>query len=212
MYTPQSFKEDRLDVLHPFIRSNPFGLLVSNGEDGPLATSIPFLLIDDGSEFGMLHAHLARANPHWKSLDGQSVLVVFQGANSYISPSWYPSKDEHGKVVPTWNYIMIQARGQIRAVEDPSWLKQQITTLTKQQEDPRPDSWQVSDAPESYIDAEIKAIVGLEIKINLLEGKWKVSQNRNIQDRTGAADNLLIEGNTQMSDLIRKYGGLDSSK
>lgn len=209
MYTPKSFKEDRLDVLHQFIRSNPFGLLVSNGEDGPVATSIPFLLVENGSKVGMFQAHLARANQHWKSLDGQSVLVIFQGPNSYISPSWYPSKDEHGKVVPTWNYVMIQARGQCRVIEDQAWLKQQITSLTNQQEESRPNGWKVSDAPESYIDAEIKSIVGLEINIKLLEGKWKVSQNRNAQDRAGAAEGLLADGNTEMSDLIKKRGGLE---
>jgi len=210
MYTPQSFKENRLEVLHELIRSNPFGLLVSNGEEGPLATSIPFCLVDNGAQFGMLQAHLARANPHWKTIDGQNVLVVFQGADAYISPSWYPSKDEHGKVVPTWNYVMIQARGNVRVIEDPSWLKRQITALTNQQEASRPNPWKVSDAPESYIDAEIKGIVGLEIQINHLEGKWKVSQNRNMQDRKGAAENLFAEGNTEMHDLVRKYGGLDS--
>jgi transcriptional regulator len=209
MYLPQSFKEDRLEVLHKFIQSNPLGLLVSNGEEGPLATSIPFLLVEDGSRFGMLQAHLARANPHWKNIDGQKILVVFQGADSYISPGWYPSKDEHGEVVPTWNYVMIQARGQVRAVEDPSWIKRQITALTNQQETSQARPWKVSDAPESYIDAQIKAIVGLEIPITHLEGKWKVSQNRAIQDRKGAAEGLSAEGKTEMSNLVRTYGNLD---
>lgn len=209
MYTPQSFKENRLEVLHDFIRSNPFGLLISNGDDGPLATSIPFLLIDDGSQFGTLHAHLARANPHWQSIDGQKSLVVFQGANAYISPNWYPSKDEHGMVVPTWNYVMIQARGSVKVIHDASWLKRQVTALTVRLEGSRSNPWKVSDAPDSYIDAELRSIVGLEITLKQLDGKWKVSQNRNMQDRKGAAENLSAEGNTEMSNLIRKYGKLD---
>lgn len=211
MYTPQSFKEERIEVLHQFVRSNPFGLLVSNGEDGPIATSIPFLLNDDGSSFGMLQAHLARANPHWRSIDGQNILVIFQGTNEYISPSWYASKDKHGMVVPTWNYVMVQARGRVEVIDDAAWLKRQITALTNHQEAPRPNQWKVSDAPESYIDGEIKHIVGLEIKIEQLEGKWKVSQNRNLQDRSGAAENLQAEGKIAMADLIREYGELGPS-
>jgi len=105
------------------MRANPLGLLVSNGEDGPLATSIPFHIVDDGSKFGKLQAHLARANPHWKSIDGQPILIVFQGANAYISPNWYPTKKEHGKVVPTWNYAMVQARGTVKVIDDAAWLE-----------------------------------------------------------------------------------------
>ncbi|HEY9773836.1 MAG TPA: FMN-binding negative transcriptional regulator [Planktothrix sp.] len=211
MYTPQSFKEDRIEVLHDFIKSNPLGLLISNGAEGPLATAIPFHLVNDGSEFGMFQAHLARANPHWQSIDNQNILIVFQGTDAYISPSWYPSKLEHGKVVPTWNYIMIQARGIAKVMDDPEWIKRQITALTNQQEQDKSDPWKVSYAPESYIDTELRAIVGLEIKISQMEGKWKLSQNRNLQDRRGVAENLQAEGNTEMSSLVRQYGRLDET-
>ncbi len=210
MYTPQSFKEDRLEILHEFMRCNPFGLLVSNGADGPLATSIPFHLIDDGSQFGLLQAHFARANQHWQSIDGCSVLIVFQGENAYVSPKWYPSKEEDGKVVPTWNYVMVQVRGVARVIDDASWLRRQITVLTNQQEAAHADPWKVSDAPESYIDGQIKGIIGLEINLTALEGKWKVSQNRAVLDRKGVAANLAALGNSKMSALVREYGELDS--
>lgn len=209
MYIPQSFKEDRLEILHGLMRSHPLGLLVSNGEPGPLATSLPFHLIVDDSPFGTLQAHLARANPHWQSIDGQNVLVVFQGPQAYISPKWYPTKDENGMVVPTWNYAMVQARGIARVIDDASWLKRQITALTNQQEAGSDNPWKVSDAPEAYIDSQIKAIIGIEIEIADLEGKWKVSQNRAMKDRQGVAENLHAQGNAEMSELVTKYGNLD---
>jgi len=206
MYIPKSFNEDRLEVLHGFIRTNPLGLLISNGDDGPLATSIPFYLVEDGSPFGTLQAHLARANPHWKSIDGQKILVVFQGPDAYVSPSWYPSKDEHGMVVPTWNYAMVQARGTVRVIDDGVWLKQQIAALTNQQEAPREQPWKVSDAPDEYINSQIRAIIGLDLRLSSLEGKWKVSQNRSSEDRQGVIDNLRAEGNSVMSELVRERG------
>jgi transcriptional regulator len=209
MYTPQYFQEERLDVLHSLVQSNPLGLLVSNGVDGPLATSIPFHIVDDGSKFGSLQAHLARANPHWQSIDGQQILVVFQGPNAYVSPKWYPSKEEHGMVVPTWNYAMVQARGVARVIDDALWLKTQITKLTNEQEAASSAPWKVSDAPEKFIDAQIKAIVGIEIKVDHLEGKWKVSQNRAVKDRQGVFENLQAAGNVEMADLVRQYGGLE---
>lgn len=211
MYTPTSFKEDRLEVLHRLMRVNPLGLLVSNGEQGPLATALPFHLIDDGSSFGTLQCHLARANPHWQGLDRQNVLIVFQGPDEYISPKWYPSKDDDGKVVPTWNYAMVQARGAAQVIDDAVWLKQQITSLTNQQEVTSANPWKVSDAPGDYIDAQIKGIIGLEIKITALEGKWKVSQNRSLKDRSGVAENLSAQGKEEMSELVREYGNLDSA-
>lgn len=210
MYIPQSFKEDRLDVLHGLILSNPLGLLVSNGENGPHATSIPFHLIDSGSPYGTLQAHLARANPHWQTIDSQSVLVVFQGPDAYISPKWYPSKAEHGMVVPTWNYAMVQARGVARVIDDPSWLRRQIEVLTNHQEASSADPWKVSDAPSEYIDSQLKAIIGIEIEISELEGKWKVSQNRAINDRHGVVENLRAHGKTEMSELVSEYGSIDS--
>lgn len=188
------------------IRSYPLGMLISNGEDGPLATSLPFLIVDDGSPSGLLQAHLARANPHWKSLDNQKVLIVFQGENAYISPQWYASKDEHGKVVPTWNYVMVQARGTVRVMDDVAWLKKQVKALTNHQESQFDRQWKVSDAPAAYIDAEIKGIIGIEIALFSIEGKWKVSQNRNQKDRAGVVKNLNELGNQKMSALVQEYG------
>jgi transcriptional regulator len=210
MYTPTSFKEERLEVLHRLMRSNPLGLLVSNGENGPLATALPHLIVD-GSSFGTLQCHLARANPHWQALDKQNVLIVFQGPDEYISPKWYPSKEEDGKVVPTWNYAMVQARGLAQVIDDATWLKRQITSLTNQQEATAVNPWKVSDAPGDYIDAQLKGIIGLEIKITALEGKWKVSQNRSLKDRSGVAENLSAQGKDEMAQLVRDYGGLDSA-
>jgi transcriptional regulator len=211
MYIPTSFEENRVEVLQAFMGANPLGLLVSNGENGPQATSIPFHLVDDGSTFGTLQAHLARANPHWQTLDNQKVLIVFQGPDAYISPKWYPSKDDDGKVVPTWNYAMVQAGGVARVIDDASWLKRQITALTNQQEASQANPWKVSDAPTDYIDAQIKGLIGLEIKVTGLEGKWKVSQNRSLKDRKGVAENLSIQGSAEMAALVREYGDLDSN-
>jgi transcriptional regulator len=153
-----------------------------------------------------LQAHLARANPHWKSLDNQKVLIVFQGENAYISPQWYASKDEHGKVVPTWNYVMVQARGTVKVIDDVAWLKKQITALTNHQESQFESGWKVSDAPAAYIDAEIRGIIGIEIALSSIEGKWKVSQNRNQNDRAGVSRNLNELGNQKMSALVKEYG------
>ena len=208
MYTPHQFKEENLETLHAFIQKNPLGLLISVGADGPLATAVPFLFQTSMGGRGTLQCHVARANPQWQSLNGQTVLVVFQGVDTYISPSWYASKETHGKVVPTWNYVMVQARGAARVMDDAAWLKTQITALTHAQESQRPEPWQVSDAPLDYIDAEVKHIIGIEIAIETLEGKWKASQNRNLEDRKGVADNLQREGNTEMAKLVTKYGKL----
>ncbi|MBX9721469.1 MAG: FMN-binding negative transcriptional regulator [Candidatus Obscuribacterales bacterium] len=210
MYLPEAFREIRPEVLQEIIHLNPLGLLVSNCEDGPLASSIPFRLINDGSPHGVLQAHLARANGQCKYLDGQNVLVVFQCADAYISPRWYPSKEEHGKAVPTWNYVMVQARGSARIIDDVSWLKQQVSDLTDQQEQASSKPWKLSDAPASYIDNHLKAIVGVEILLSKLEGKFKLSQNREVKDRIGVWQNLKMEKKDEMADLMQCYGNIDS--
>ncbi|MCC6980704.1 MAG: FMN-binding negative transcriptional regulator [Candidatus Melainabacteria bacterium] len=208
MYIPESFNEERKEVLHELIRNNPFGMIISNGDRGPVATSVPILLSQNESKFGLLQCHIARANPHWKNIDGQDVLVIFQGENAYISPNWYPTKEENGMVVPTWNYAMVQARGVARVVDDAGWLKEQITALTNQAERGFSRPWKVSDAPADYIDGQIKGIIGIEIKVDSLEGKWKVSQNRSVKDRHGVANHFDSVGNTEMAALVREYGGL----
>jgi transcriptional regulator len=213
MYQPPLFREERLEVLHGLMRAHPFGLIISVGPDGePVANAIPLLLDASSGEKGMLRGHLARANPQWKMLaETGRALVVFQGPYSYVTPSWYETKRETGKVVPTWNYAMVQARGLVRIHEDAGWLRVHVGQLTDSQEADRADPWAVSDAPEAFIDSQLKGIVGFEIEIVNLEGKWKVSQNRPVPDRIGVAKGLAAdgrEGSDEMVKLVRDYGGL----
>lgn len=216
MYQPPHFVETRLDVLHALIRAHPLGLLVINGPDGPVANPVPFLLDDEVGERGRLRAHLARANPQWRLIaenPGTTALVVFQGVDTYVTPSWYETKRETGKVVPTWNYAMVQARGPVRAIEDPDWIAAQVAALTATHEADRPQPWKVTDAPDAFVQAQIKGIVGIEIEIASLDGKWKVSQNRPIADRVGVAEGLEGEDSpSEMAELVRQYGGLASSQ
>ena len=192
MYLPAHFDEKRLDVLHAFVTAHPFGLLVTEGADGPVANAVPFILDPGGAGgLGTLHAHVARANPVWRDLaSANRALVVFQGPQAYVSPGWYPSKAEHGKVVPTWNYILVQARGTLRAVDDAAWLRAFVTRLTERHEAPRARPWAVGDAPADFVDTMLRAIVGIEIELTALTGKWKVSQNRSAADRDGTVRGL----------------------
>jgi len=215
MYQPPHFAETRQDVLHGLIRSHPLGLLISNGQDGPIANAIPFLLDAEAGPNGKLRAHLAKANPQWRLLadnPASPVLVVFQGADAYVTPSWYETKRETGKVVPTWNYAIVQVRGMVRVIDDAKWIAQQISDLTLSQEGARETPWAVTDAPPSYIQSQIKGIIGLEIEIAEISGKWKVSQNRPVADRVGVAEGLEKEaaGAPDMARLVRSWGGIDS--
>ncbi|MER9522235.1 FMN-binding negative transcriptional regulator [Mesorhizobium sp. M0292] len=215
MYQPPHFQETRQDVLHGLIREHPLGLLISNGADGPVANAIPFLLDAEVGPNGRLRAHLARANPQWRLLADNPtspVLVVFQGADAYVTPSWYETKRETGKVVPTWNYAIVQVRGTVRVTEDSAWIAQQITELTLSQEGAREAPWAVTDAPPTFIQSQIKGIIGLEIEIAEISGKWKVSQNRPVADRVGVAEGLEKEaaGAPDMARLVRSWGGIDS--
>ncbi|MCA0199554.1 MAG: FMN-binding negative transcriptional regulator, partial [Proteobacteria bacterium] len=163
MYQPAHFVEPRLNVKHDLIRAYPFGLMISVDGGLPVANAIPFVLDAAAAPLGVLRGHVARSNPQWQALTTSSdALVVFQGAHTYITPSWYQTKRETGKAVPTWNYIMVQARGQMRVIEDRAWLLAQVSTLTDTHEGPRSEPWRVTDAPASYLDAMLKAIVGLE--------------------------------------------------
>lgn len=207
MYQPPLHREDRIEVQHALIEDHPFGLLISTGPEGLLANGLPFLLRREQDRLGVLRAHIARANSQWQGLDGQRVLVVFQGPVSYVSPSFYETKTETGKVVPTWNYAMVQARGTARVTADPAWLKTQINELTDQQEAERAHPWAVNDAPEPYIQSQLRGIVGIEIPIDAMEGKWKVSQNRPEADRRGVAQGLDAH-NPAMAGLVRAFGKL----
>lgn len=216
MYEPPLFQEIRPDVLRGLITAHPLGMLISNGSEGPVANLLPFLLDADVPPNGRLRAHLARANPQWRLLaenPASPVLIVFQGVDSYVTPSWYETKRETGKVVPTWNYAMVQVRGTVRVTEDHGWLAQQITELTASQEGRRETPWAVTDAPASFIQSQIKGIVGLEIEITDMRGKWKVSQNRPVADRVGVAEGMENEepNSPDMAKLVRSYGGLDNA-
>jgi transcriptional regulator len=196
MYLPTHFEEKRPEVLHELLRAHPLGLLVTHGDAGLQANPIPFVLDPDPAGGpGILRGHVARANPLWHEArtDVES-LVVFQGPQAYISPSFYPSKAEHGKVVPTWNYVMVQGRGRLRAIDDAAWVHAFVTRLTERFEAPRVAPWAVSDAPADYIASMLRAIVGIEIELTALTGKWKVSQNRSAADRASVASGLHDAG------------------
>jgi transcriptional regulator len=195
MYQPPHFREDRIEIQHALIRSHSLGLLITAGPGGLQANHVPFLIDADGSKRGTLRAHLARANPQWRELATVAeCLVVFQGPQHYISPSLYPTKRETGKVVPTWNYITVHAWGRPRVIDEAAWLRRQVDDLTLHKESIRLAPWKVSDAPEAFVVAQIKSIVGLEIPIERIEGKWKVSQNRPAVDQAGVVAGLRGSG------------------
>ncbi|RZT11233.1 negative transcriptional regulator, PaiB family [Duganella sp. CF402] len=189
MHCPAMFREERLEVLQQLMREHPLATLITAGAGGLTANLIPFSLHGD-----VLRAHLARNN---KQLDdllaGTEALIVFQGPQSYITPSWYPSKAEHGKVVPTWNFVMVQARGIPQVMDDAAWLREQVGQMTANLEGQRAEPWSVADAPDDFIATQLRAIVGVEIPIRSLEGKWKISQNRNEADRQGVIQGLSSE-------------------
>jgi len=194
MYQPPHFREDSLAVQHALIRAHPLGLLVTLENSGIVANLVPFVLDAAASPRGTLKCHVARANRLWQDFDtAHEALVIFQGAEHYITPSWYATKQETGKVVPTWNYVIVQAYGRLVVRDDRDWLAQQIGELTTRQEAPRDQPWAVGDAPEPFVKAQLNAIVGLEIPISRIEGKWKVSQNRPERDRAGVVQGLLAE-------------------
>ena len=207
MYQPPHFKEERLEVQHALIKAHPFGLLVSVGVNGPEANAVPFLLDAEVSPLGLLKCHVARANGQWRNLDGQNVLVVFQGPQAYISPSHYETKRATGKVVPTWNYVMVQARGIAHVHEDAKWLRAQISELTNKHEAALPEPWAVTDAPNDYVNSQLKGIVGIEIVITAIDGKWKVSQNRPEADRRGVVAGLR-DSNPVMATFVQRFGDI----
>ena len=191
MYLPSAFRQDDLAELHAQLQASPFALLTSAGATGVQASHLPLLLAPDEGEFGTLYGHFARANPHWRDLQGGAeALAVFSGPDAYISPGWYPAKAEHGKVVPTWNYIAVHARGPVELIEEPERLLQIVSRLSDQHESGRERPWAVSDAPREYIDSMLRAIVGFALPIRRLEGKWKLGQNRSAADQAGVRDGL----------------------
>lgn len=195
MYTPSAFRQDDLTQLHQQISACPLASVVSQGAEGLLASHLPLLLAPEEGEFGTLYGHFARANPHWRELLQGETLAIFQGPQAYVSPSWYPSKAEHGKAVPTWNYIAVHVRGQARLIEDEAGLLQLVSRLSAAHEAGRERPWAVSDAPRDYIDSMLRAIVGFALPIQRIQGQWKLSQNRTVADRDGVRAGL----NTSLS-------------
>jgi transcriptional regulator len=191
MYIPPRFREDDIEVLHAMVHRARLGVLVSSGPDGLTASHVPMLLDPDAGPYGTLTCHLARANVQSRHLrhDGE-VMIVFRAEDAYVSPSSYATKSETGKVVPTWLYVAVHAYGRPRVIDDPDALRTIVTRLTQKHEAPRREPWAVTDAPESYIEALLGAIVGVEIPIARLEGKWKLDQDASDADVRGAIDGL----------------------
>lgn len=212
MYVPASFRETRREVLFGLIRDFPLALLVSHGADGLQASPLPFHLAADEGESGVLRAHMARANPHWRALAGaDECLVSFQGPQGYVSPSWYPGKAATHRVVPTWNYATVQVWGRPRVIEDADWLRRQLDELTAAHEQSRTPPWMPADAPADFLAMQMKAIVGLEIPIARIEGKFKLSQNREAADRAGVAAGAADAGDPHyapaMAEMVRERLG-----
>lgn len=209
MYRPPAFREDRPNILYEAIRIHPLGTLVTYGASGLMANVVPFTLRVD-PPVAVLRAHLARANEQVAHLqEGSPILVIFQGPQAYISPSWYATKREHGKVVPTWNYVIVQVRGTPVIIESQDWLRDQIDELTAIHERGRVEPWSLNDAAADFVAGQMKGIIGLEIPVEGIEGKWKVSQNQPMPNRIGVEHGLRSDGRVDMADevAVRPNGG-----
>lgn len=200
MYLPPHFAATDPASLHRLMRAHPLGALVTQGEQGLDANHLPFEFDADEGEHGILRAHVARNNPLWQEVkEGQEVLVIFRAVEGYISPSWYPSKQAHHKQVPTWNYAVVHAHGRIRVRDDARFVRRLLAGLTRTQEAAEPAPWKMADAPRDYIEAMVQAVVGIEIEIDQLVGKFKLSQNKEEGDRLGAVDALQAKGQTALA-------------
>ncbi len=196
MYTPKAFEVTDLAPLQAAIKQSELATLVTMTTQGLVATHLPLLLDKSKGEYGTLTGHVSRANLQWRETDPKAeALIIFLGLDTYVSPNWYPAKQETGRVVPTWNYAAIHAYGHLTFYEDPEWLRTMVTELTKRHEASFPAPWQVTDAPAVYIDSQLKAIVGFEFRIVRLEGKQKFNRNRSVEDRWG-----VIEGLRELGD------------
>ena len=193
MYTPTHFREERVDILHAAIGRIGLATLVTHGDAGMEASQLPMIVDAAAAPLGVLSGHMARANPLWKRAGGEA-LAVFLGPHAYISPSWYPSKIETGKVVPTWNYLAVHATGTIEFFDDPIQLRAQVEQLTRTNETGREPPWAVGDAPDAYVAQLLRAIVGFRLTVTKLEGQWKMSQNKPAAERDGVMEGLTREG------------------
>jgi transcriptional regulator len=208
MYLPKHFEQPDADAIARLLVAHPLATLAWPSADGLTAEHLP-LLWDRGAgdgPHGTLRGHVARANPVWREAAGAEVLAVFQGPQAYITPSWYPSKAANAKVVPTWNYAVAHLHGRLRVTEDAVWLRALVGRLTDTHEASRADRWQVDDAPADYVEQMLRAIVGIEIELTHVQGKWKVSQNRSASDRAGVAaglDSLAREQALAVAALVR---------
>jgi len=209
MYIPKHHEETRTEVLDRLMRSQPLASLVTVGSSGLFATHLPLVLHREDDKHAMLRGHLARANRQWKEFSRETdALAIFSGPQHYITPSWYPEKAETDKVVPTWNYAVVHAYGPLKIIEDPEWLLAHLNSLTDTHEAAYPNPWSVSDAPADFIASMARGIVGLEMRIDRLEGKWKVSQNRTERTRASVAKELEAlgtEDSLAMSDLVKGH-------
>lgn len=203
MYVPSHFAETRVEVLHQMMRAHSLATLVALSSEGLNANHIPLLVEPDPAPWGTLRGHVARTNSLWRDFSSAvEALAIFQGPEAYITPSWYQTKQETGKVVPTWNYAVVHAYGTIRVIEDQVWLRNLVERLTDEQEAKKTNPWKVADAPQDYVDGLLKAIVGIEICITRLQGKWKMSQNQNAANRAGVINGLRASDDHAMADLI----------
>ncbi|MDD5248026.1 MAG: FMN-binding negative transcriptional regulator [Rhodocyclaceae bacterium] len=203
MYIPPHFAESRIDVLHDLIGAHPLATLVTTSPRGIDANHIPLQLSKDAGAFGCLRGHVARANPLWRDIAADTeALAIFHGPASYISPSWYATKKAHGKVVPTWNYVVVHAYGALRVVDDPAWLRRQLEALTAENEASFAAPWSVAQAPPEYLERMAAAIVGIEMVVTRLVGKWKLSQNQPAENRAGVVAGLAQRGETALAALV----------
>jgi transcriptional regulator len=208
MYLPGHFEETRIDILHQLIRGRPLATIVTLGSAELNANHIPFELSAEPAPLGTLRGHVARANPLWRDFSKNiDALIIFHGPQAYVSPSWYPTKQATGEVVPTYNYIVVHAYGRLQIIDDPRWLRGLVSRLTKCFEAARAEPWHVTDAPDGFIENQLRAIVGLEIVISKLLGKWKASQNRPVADREGVVKGLSESNDADslaMAQLVRE--------
>ena len=211
MYLPGHFAETRVEVLHRVIRQRPLATMVTLESTGLNANHIPFELAPEPAPLGTLFGHVARANPVWHDFSHEiDTLVIFHGPSTYVSPSFYPTKQTTGEVVPTFNYVVVHAYGRLRIIDDPVWLRRLVSRLTERFEAARSDPWKVTDAPDAFIEKQLHAIVGIEMTISKLLGKWKASQNRPEVDREGVVKGLSELGDANslaMAALVRERRG-----
>lgn len=203
MYLPPHFAVTDSETLHQLIRAHPLGALITHGEGGLDANHLPFEFDAGEREHGVLRAHVARSNPLWQEVkDGDEVLVIFKAADGYISPSWYPGKQEHHKLVPIWNYSVVHAHGRIQICDDARFVRRLLANLTRHHEVGEPTPWKMADAPRDYLEAMVQAVIGIEIEITGLVGKFKLGQNKEAADRLGAANALQDRGQSALAEAM----------